>query len=197
VKPAAIAALALIACGKKGDDTCARLIDHLGDLLGSRPDQRDDAIAACEQQRPPAATIDCAMAATTADAVTKCLGERAPVDEWLPAARRLGEKIGAYYAMHHRFPPSVGPTPAAGSCCRAPGGRCAPDPSAWTGGWRDLGFALDAPSRFSYAFELTDPAAGGVIHAISDLDCDGTIADARARVGLDAHGNLVLTRSPP
>ena len=67
-------ALALAGCGGHGsDDACTKLVDHLAELTGARSDQRDDAIATCRAHPPPAKQLDCAMKATTADAVHACV----------------------------------------------------------------------------------------------------------------------------
>jgi len=63
----------LAACGGGHDEDCVKLVDHLADVMGARGDQRDDAIAQCEKQKPPAKTIACALDAKTADAVKACL----------------------------------------------------------------------------------------------------------------------------
>ena len=72
---AAALAVALAACGGGHDADCVRLVDHLAEVMGARADQRDDAIAQCERQKPPPAVIDCAVAATTPDAVRACLAK--------------------------------------------------------------------------------------------------------------------------
>lgn len=72
---AAALALALAACGADHDADCVRLVDHLADVMGARADQRDDAIARCEQHKPAPAVIDCALAATTPDRVRACMAK--------------------------------------------------------------------------------------------------------------------------
>ena len=72
MKAAALAAL-LAACGGGHDADCVRLVDHLAEVMGARADQRDDAIARCEEQKPAPAVIECALAATTPDRVRACL----------------------------------------------------------------------------------------------------------------------------
>ena len=67
----ALLAIALAGCGGD-DDACTKLVDHLATITTARSDQRDDAIKTCRAHPPPAAQLDCAMRATTADEVQKC-----------------------------------------------------------------------------------------------------------------------------
>ena len=69
--------LGLAACGGGHDEDCVKLVDHLADVMGARSDQRDDAIAQCEKQKPPAKVLSCALDATTPDAVRACLAKGA------------------------------------------------------------------------------------------------------------------------
>ncbi len=78
----------------------------------------------------------------------------------------------AYYAEHHGFPPSVGPTPPLGSCCGQPKNRCAPDAKLWEDpSWKALGFALEDPHYYSYRF--TSDGDQFSVGAYGDLNCDG------------------------
>ncbi len=86
--------------------------------------------------------------------------------------KKLYDGARAYYEENHKFPPSVGPTPPLGSCCKNPDKKCAPDPKLWAeASWQALMFSMDDPSQYSYTFE-----AGGdtfTVRANGDLDCDG------------------------
>lgn len=66
----------------------------------------------------------------------------------------------------------AGPSPVP-SCCEQ-GGVCKADFAVWnTAGWRDLGFSVDGPYRYTYQY-LPDPSGNAaVIRATGDLDCDG------------------------
>lgn len=76
------------------------------------------------------------------------------------------------------FPPDVGPTPAAGSCCAFPGNQCLTTISDWDNeSWTDLSFQITDPHRYWYTY--VSGATGGVgaiftARANGDLDCDAT-----------------------
>src|SRR5687768_17612129 len=60
-------------------------------------------------------------------------------------------------------------TPAAGSCCKQPQGKCTPNPADWQQpGWQAIGFAMSDPHYYSY--ELVVDATGFIARAVGDLD---------------------------
>ncbi|MCB9788528.1 MAG: hypothetical protein H6744_17745 [Deltaproteobacteria bacterium] len=81
------------------------------------------------------------------------------------------------------FPPSVGLTPSAGTCCAKLGGpdadgdgRCDGDAAAWDSPtWKALEFAPQGPHTFVYAFDSSGEGgeATFTVTAHADLDCDG------------------------
>jgi hypothetical protein len=102
------------------------------------------------------------------------------------------EHVGASGEMvAQQFPPSAPLTPAT-ECCRQPEGKCAPDPSLWTGPtWEALGFAVDAPHYYAYEIVSsgTGPTATFTARAIGNLDCDGTQATFEVSItGADVDG---------
>jgi hypothetical protein len=90
------------------------------------------------------------------------------------------------------FPAAQGVTPIEGTCCACQGGPdadgdnwCDADPTAWaTPAWQAMGFALDGPHRYVYAFgdrgsasgvwrpDPLPPAGTLWLAAFADLDCD-------------------------
>jgi len=83
---------------------------------------------------------------------------------------KLYRAARSYQLMHGRLPPSVGPTPALGSCCQA-GGKCQPSLFSWRNdSWRKLGFSVDTPHYYSYSFIRSYD--GFTVRANGDLDCD-------------------------
>jgi hypothetical protein len=85
----------------------------------------------------------------------------------------LADRVAQAVKDTGRVPPlPAGPTPTP-SCCEQ-GGTCPPDPVTWAApGWRQFGFSIDDPFRFSYQY-LPDAGGGGAtLRALGDLACDG------------------------
>lgn len=101
------------------------------------------------------------------------------------------ERFGADGQLAAAGPPAAAPmTPAAGSCCKQPKGRCVPTPADWQHpSWQSLHFEIADPHYFSYELEPT--ADGFIARAIGDLDCDGTFSKHEQR-GTLKNGELVL-----
>jgi type IV pilus assembly protein PilA len=89
---------------------------------------------------------------------------------------------GAVSPLTQHFPaPSVGPTPALGTCC-ANGGKCAPNRAQWENdpvwGADGLDFAMTKAHYFHYAYEVNsnpgavDGSNNFAAIANADLDCD-------------------------
>lgn len=87
----------------------------------------------------------------------------------------LADRVEAVWKARGRFPAEpAGPTPPLGACCDQ-GGECAVDQDQWQrAGWAALGFTIDDPHRYSYAYQLVDGGKAAVIRATGDLDCNGT-----------------------
>ena len=87
--------------------------------------------------------------------------------------KRPGRGYGAAVA-DSQFPgPSVGPSPALGTCCST-ADKCAPTASYWTDPvWVALQFSVDDPHYYMYSYETTDPTSSFTARANGDLDCDG------------------------
>lgn len=115
---------------------------------------------------------------------------------------------GATAPLSQHFPaPSVGPTPALGTCCAA-GGKCPPDRAQWQSdpvwGADGLDFSLEKSHYFMYSYTVSDnPGAqdgsnGFTASARADLDCDGIYStfmllgavDARYGQGVSSSGTI-------
>jgi hypothetical protein len=84
----------------------------------------------------------------------------------------LADRVAAQVVATGRVPATAaGPTPRQ-ACCEQ-GGSCRPDAAAWaTAGWRELGFSIDGPHRFTYQY-LPDPGGlSATLRATGDVACD-------------------------
>jgi type IV pilus assembly protein PilA len=79
--------------------------------------------------------------------------------------------------QEHKFPASVGPTPAMGDCCGGgDGDKCVN--TDWTNAtWTALGFEISDPHYFHYSFTSSGVGTSAMFTAgaNADLDCDGTL----------------------
>lgn len=110
----------------------------------------------------------------------------------------IEKAASAHYQENAEYPQTDAvATPAAG-CCAGPGRRCAVDPTDWNGvpGWDALGFAIDKPFRFQYAY---DAQAQGlfVATATGDLDCDATDFSTYSLRGEVLNGSEQYTLTKP
>ncbi len=90
----------------------------------------------------------------------------------------------------HRFPVSAKRTPT--DPCRK--GKTAGDDAWEAKGWRELGFSVEGPSRYTYEFisKGEGAAAQFTARAVGDLDCDGVLSTFE-RVGyVNASGKVEL-----
>jgi hypothetical protein len=86
-------------------------------------------------------------------------------------------------------------TPAAGSCCKQPKGKCTPSKADWQQpGWQALGFEMADPHYYSY--ELVVDATGFIARAVGDLDCDGELATFELRGTAKPGGGYELATQP-
>jgi len=103
--------------------------------------------------------------------------------------RKLFDSSVSYYEGEHadvngtilakQFPvagSSVGPSPAANSCCGQAGDKCKPLPANFDNpGWASLNFSVDDPFYFWYQYLSTGVETAAVFqaYAYGNLDCDG------------------------
>jgi len=106
--------------------------------------------------------------------------------------RKLFDSSVSYYEAEHadssgniipkQFPvagASVGPSPAANSCCGQPGDKCKPAPTNFdNAGWAALNFSVDDPFYYWYFYQSSglETAATFQAYAYGNLDCDGIYA---------------------
>lgn len=106
----------------------------------------------------------------------------------------LVDRVATTYAATGKLPPTpAGPTPTT-SCCEQ-GGACARDPATWSApGWRELGFTIDAPYRYTYQYLPDASGTSAVLRATGDLDCDGVPSVHEVKLTVAA-GRLLQTWS--
>ncbi len=85
----------------------------------------------------------------------------------------LADRVAQTFAATGKLPATAaGPTPTPG-CCEQGGGECCADPTLWAGaGWRELGFSIDDPFRYTYEYAPDASGTFAILRAIGDLDCD-------------------------
>ncbi|MCW5805637.1 MAG: hypothetical protein KIT31_24920 [Deltaproteobacteria bacterium] len=113
--------------------------------------------------------------------------------------QKIAAGAKAHFDAHAMFPiGTVGPSPAA-TCCTGAAGRCPLDAAAWSDRtWQALGFAMDEPHRFQYAYRSEDGNTY-VATATGDLDCDTIAIEYKLYGSVDKSGHNVITRieEPP
>lgn len=94
----------------------------------------------------------------------------------------LADRVAAHVAATGRVPPTAaGPTPQP-TCCEQ-GGTCRPDATAWaTAGWRELGFSIDDPHRYTYQYAPDPSGLAATVRATGDLACDGAASRVELRL---------------
>jgi hypothetical protein len=108
---------------------------------------------------------------------------------------KLAKNLKVAHVTDGAFPKGkVGPTPAK-SCCEQ-GGKCAPDPAAWSDPvWQALDFTIDEPHLFRYSYESDGKTA--VVTAHGDLDCDGQEIQWVTTGNIGPDGNPSFTMVAP
>jgi type IV pilus assembly protein PilA len=99
--------------------------------------------------------------------------------------RKLFDSSVSYYEGEHAnssgailakmFPGSVGPAPAANSCCGQPGDKCAPNVANFNAPeWSALNFSVDDPFYYWYQYVSAgiETGANFQAYAYGNLDCD-------------------------
>ena len=87
----------------------------------------------------------------------------------------IEKAASAHYQENAEYPQTDAVATPAASCCGQAGRRCAVDPALWNGvaGWDALGFSIDKPFRFQYAYDAQGQQLFEAT-ATGDLDCDAT-----------------------
>lgn len=177
--------LALAGCGH--GDTCSKVYDKVAPAFanngnGTKMDRTKE-IERCKQQLAShperEKELDCILAIsgtpTTGDLVA-CSEKTQATKGGFEAKLQL-DKIGKHakrvFGETGKFPVGSAPLTPATDCCAGSGGRCQPDPQAWTAGpWPALEFSMDDPHRYRYSYESTDGTTFTAT-AVGDLDCNG------------------------
>jgi type II secretory pathway pseudopilin PulG len=106
-----------------------------------------------------------------------------------------GERSGATGTIvAKQFPDTQVATPANGTCCVSPGGKCAPNNFYWqTGPWQALHFAVDDPFWYSYEYTSSGSDATATFRADAhgDLDCNTVYSTYERSGSVDARLNVV------
>jgi hypothetical protein len=227
VKRAALAALAVVACGGKvapktepvataapAADDCPQLVDKLYAALPelAKGTVRDKVIADCRKDfdahgHDP--MTNCIRAAATTPAVLACMG--ADAEAAAPAAPRerlseaalylnkIGKSMKRYFGETGAYPIGrIGPTPSQ-PCCSNAAHKC-PWSSPTAKDW------LDGPWKelefaieepTSYQFTFDGDAKHATITAIGDPDCKDPTKTWKLEATLSSGGNPILNLTPP
>ncbi len=85
----------------------------------------------------------------------------------------IGDRVADHVATTGRVPATAAPPTPRPSCCEQ-GGSCGEDPTTWSApGWRELGFSIDGPYRYTYEYVPDPGGASAIVRATGDLDCNG------------------------
>ena len=110
---------------------------------------------------------------------------------------RMVDGVQAYWKQHRSFPANTGYTPALHSCCKSDDPpSCSPSAEQWnTATWQALGFRLDKPNAYSYAFDTTtaNGATTFTARARGDLDCDELMATYEIYGQVGGDGTLEIS----
>jgi len=113
--------------------------------------------------------------------------------------RKLFDSSVAYYSnesatvagtiVAKTFPSTVGPTPAANSCCGT-GGKCVPNPAGFAAlpSWNALNFSVNDPHYYWYTYTSagSDATAAFTASANGNLDCTGAYSTFERVGSVDA-----------
>jgi hypothetical protein len=131
----------------------------------------------------------CAAAQAEAGVVVDEIARRQMASYEAQRRDALGQPLPRTFA-------SVRAVPARVPCQRRP---VTVAPEEWrAAGWEELGFVPRGPVAFQFLAEARGVGrdARVIVVARADLDCDGTLADLRRRVAVDAAGRPFLAGSP-
>jgi len=119
---------------------------------------------------------------------------RQKIEEAQVALTRLTKVAKVHGDASKEFPKGTsGPTPAQG-CCAQKDGICLPNLDQWKGGmWEFLGFAVDTPHRFQYAYASDGKTF--TVTATADLDCNGQVTTIVAGGTITEAGGVVIDDS--
>ncbi len=136
------------------------------EYCNAHPDEATPELLACFQAARSKGDLEACEDGTEVDEPAT---ERSEAELQLDALKKL---LKAYLADNAGFPEADEPLTPSTPCCDS--GRsdrkCEADPSGWLGVWADLGFVIDEPHYFQYAYVGDQDSFTAT--AVGDLDCD-------------------------
>jgi hypothetical protein len=104
---------------------------------------------------------------------------------------KLTKLAKVYQIEKGQFPVGKAALTPAISCCDQAQHKCQPDPSQWTGVWKDLDFQIDEPHNYRYSYESDGNTFTAT--AVGDLDCDLEVATFTAHGKFAADGTFEIS----
>ena len=207
--------VALAACGGNGDK-CSKVFDKMAPMLekeakGPKLD-RDKEIGNCKQKLKDhperEKEIDCILAISgtptmgdlaacaSKDKGFKDYQDKSKATEAKLMLNKIGKSAKLIFGETSKFPVGSAPLTPATECCKGEGGKCQPDPKAWTAGpWAAMEFTIDEPHRYRYSYESADGTTFTAT-AVGDLDCDGKPQTFTLKGSIDAGNPKVELQEP-
>ncbi|HET9993156.1 MAG TPA: hypothetical protein VFQ65_31690, partial [Kofleriaceae bacterium] len=109
---------------------------------------------------------------------------------------KIGKTAKRIYAETSKYPVGSAPLTPATDCCKGDGGKCQPDPKAWTAGpWAAMEFTIDEPHLYRYSYESAD-GTSFTATAVGDLDCSGRPQTFTLKGSVDAGNPKVELQEP-
>lgn len=185
------------------EDNCQIAIRKVAPFLAEQgivldDEQRKQQSEDCHKN-PDEPTVKCVVDAADDAAVRVCLGlpERVGARKTEAALQlnKLAKNSKTYFITNSSYViGKTGPKPAT-PCCTQPDNTCAVE-TDWTKDpvWFELDFQIDEPNKFQYSYDSDGKT--GVITAVGDLDCDGTMVTYRMDLS-SQNGNVGATLHEP
>lgn len=97
-----------------------------------------------------------------------------PPPEAASVLRQISERVTSYFNDNDHFPIGKATATPRPACCQGAERYCPATPEAWERGvWSDMGYSLDEPSQFRFAYQGTRRAF--TITAVGDPECTGQL----------------------
>lgn len=212
--------VALAACGN--GDKCSKVFDKLQPAFEKESKapkmDRTKEIDRCKQQLKDhperEKEIDCILAIsgtpTMGDLMAcsekrKEMGDKGGFKDYQNKSKAIEAKLQLHkieknakmiFGETGKFPVGSAPLTPATDCCAGSGGKCQPDPKAWTAGpWAAMEFTIDEPHLFRYSYESADGTTFTAT-AVGDLDCSGKPITYTLKGSIDAGNPKVELQEP-
>lgn len=210
--------MALAACGS-GGDKCSKVFDKLQPTFekegkSAKTMDRTQEISHCRDQLKAhperAAELDCILAISgtptagdlmacsqkTAKGGFKDYQDKSKAIEAKLQLNKIGKNAKRIFAETGKFPIGSAPLTPATDCCKGEGGKCQPDPKAWTAGpWAAMELTIDEPHLYRYSYESADGTTFTAT-AVGDLDCSGKPQTFTLKGSVDAGNPKVDLQEP-